>query len=61
MLLTIGFPQTIEQWAEVHATVWSGHPTLPPNWIRCWARSRDREYHVDTTSMRTTFQIEEVM
>ena len=56
-----GLPQTIDQWAEVQSIVWDGHPTLPPNWIRIWSRSKEKEYYYNRTTQQSTFQIRQVM
>ena len=54
-------PQTIDQWAEVQSIVGDGHPTLPPNWIRIWSRSKAKEYYYNRTTQQSTFQIRQVM
>lgn len=61
VLCQIGFPQMIEEWAEVQDKVWAGHPPLPEGWTRCWSKSHHTEYYVRLADMHSTFDRKLVM
>lgn len=51
-----GFPKNVDEWQKVQHEVFAGHPELPEGWIRCWSKSKDREYYFCLKDARTTFE-----
>merc|ERR1712125_182433 len=54
-LARLGWPNCIDEWGRLQREIWRGHPRLPRPWMRCWSRSQDKEYYLNTTTMHTTF------
>jgi len=56
LLAQHGFPKNVDEWQKVQHIIFEGHPQLPNGWIRCWSKSKDKEYYFCLKDARTTFE-----
>ena len=56
VLAELGFPETVEAWAQQQDVYFGHHPPLPAGWIRIWPRSQDVNYYLCLANGRTTWE-----